>query len=256
MTTNLFLGFDPGGEGAFGWSVCTDVDGSLQRHPKTGLANHAGDAVNQVQWAIENDDSLRDLPIRGVGIDAPLLVHRRKGNRNIDSNLRERLKRKKFPPVRAGGTVQEVNSLRGGATVQAGLLLTHLIEKPWAQDMKITESHPTAFRYLLSHVSQPEMVTTAVRLKAALSTCTGAHKSKKEVDDCTTCERDSHKVDATLCAIAAWAATKSPPLSNWCDLYKQEYRKAEDGTKKYDVLIPLFQIPESTQLSYWMPMPR
>ena len=77
---NIFLGFDPGGDNAFGWSICREVDGILQGHPKTGLADHAGDAVNQVQRAIEKDDSLCDLPIQAAGIDAPLLVHRRKGN--------------------------------------------------------------------------------------------------------------------------------------------------------------------------------
>ena len=245
MTTNLFLGFDPGGEDALGWSICREVDGILQGHPNTGLADHAGDAVNQVQKAIENDDGLRGLPIRAAGIDAPLLVHRRRGNRNIDNNLRNALTRKQFPGSKVGGTVQAVNSLRGAATVQGGLLVLHLVSKCWAQDMKIMESHPTAFRYLLSHVDQPEMVKTAVHLKAALSTCRCTHKRKKEVDDCTTCERDSHIQDATLCAMAAWAATKLPPLPSWCDLYEKE-----------NALIPLFQIPEFPPLSYWMPMPR
>ena len=254
---NLFLGFDPGGRNAFGWSICREVGGRLQpdNRPITGLADHAGDAANQVQRRIENDDSLCDLPIRAAGIDAPLLVHRRKGNRNIDQNLRDKLVSNKFPASKVGGTVQEVNSLRGGATVQAGLLLAQLIEMPWAQDMKITESHPTAFRYLLSHVKKPEMVKTAVHLKAGLSTCTRTHKQKKEVEDCTTCEQDSHKQDATLCAVAAWAATKSSALPDWRDLYEQEYRIEADGTRS-DVLIPLFQIPESIRLSYWMPMPR
>ena len=242
---NLFLGFDPGGRNAFGWSICREVGGRLQpdNRPITGLANHAGDAANQVQRRIENDDSLCDLPIRAAGIDAPLLVHRRKGNRNIDQNLRDKLMSKKFPPDKVGGTVQEVNSLRGGATVQAGLLLAQLIEMPWAQDMKITESHPTAFRYLLPHAGQCDLVKTADCLTNDLITCDKAKNHTR--DECKKCEQDSHKVDATLCAISAWAGTKSPPLPNWCDLYEKE-----------NALIPLFQIPDSPPLRYWMPMPR
>ena len=39
--TDIVLGFDPGGKGAFGWSVCRGVDGSLQPPAKTGLADRA-----------------------------------------------------------------------------------------------------------------------------------------------------------------------------------------------------------------------
>ena len=251
---NFYLGFDPGGsntrDGAkFGWSICAEVDDGLTRL-KTDLADHACDAVEQVGGAIESYTNVR---VQAAGIDAPLRVHKRKGNRNIDQNLRDALTRKKFPGS-VSGTVQAVNRLQGAATVQGGLLVLHLVEKPWAQDMIITESHPKAFRYLLSHTGQPDdLVKTVDCLTKELITCEEAKNHTRE--ECKRCDQDSHKVDATLCAIAAWAATKTPPLSNWCDLYKQEYRIAEDGTKE-DVLIPLFQIPESTNLSYWMPMPR
>lgn len=240
MTTNLFLGFDPGGKNAFGWCVCKEVGDGLERLA-FDLADHAEDAVTQVNRAIESCSNVR---IPAAGIDAPLLVHRRKGNRSIDQNLRDALTRKRFPGS-VSGTVQEVNSLRGAATLQGGLLVMQLVGMPWAHDTKITESHPTAFRYLLSHAGQDNLVKTANCLTKDLITCTRTHKSKKEEDDCTTCEQDSHKVDATLCAIAAWAATKSSSKSNWCDLYKRA-----------NALIPLFQLPESTRLSYWMPMPR
>lgn len=243
MTTNLFLGFDPGGEDALGWSICREVDGILQGCPKTGLADHAGDAVNQVEKEIQNDDSLCNLPILCAGIDAPLLVHKIKGNRNIDRNLRGVLRRKKFPRTKVNGTVQAVNSLQGAATIQGGLLVIRLAKKPWAQDIKITESHPTAFRYLLSHAGQDDLAKTADCLTKDLITCDQAKNHKR--DECKQCKQDSHKVDATLCAVAAWAATRTPPLHNWKNLYDQE-----------NFLIPLFQITGTPPLSYWMPMPR
>ncbi len=238
MTTNLFLGFDPGGNNAFGWSVCEEVDDGLKRLA-FDLADHAEDAVTQVNRAVE---ACSNVSIPAVGIDAPLLVHRRKGKRSIDQNLRDALTRKKFPGS-VSGTVQEVNSLQGAATLQGGLLVAQLVKMPWAQDTKITESHPKAFRYLIAHTGQDYLVKTADRLTKDLITCEKPESHKR--DECEVCKQDSHKVDATLCAIAAWAATKSASLPNWCDLYTRS-----------NFLIPLFQIPESTQLSYWMPMPR
>ena len=250
MTTHLFLGFDPGGAGGgskcvsvckghFGWSICAEVDGDLERR-KTGLANHAWDAVKQVNEIV---GSCNNVSVRAAGIDAPLRVHLRRGNRKIDDNLREKLKSKGFSSKQVGGTVQKVNSLRGAATVQGGLLVKNLVEKTWAKEM-ITESHPKAFRHLVSCAKQPQV--------KKIVNCLTADLPPYDENNC----QSGHELDATLCAIAAWAATRKPPLKNWCDLYKQEYRMAEDGTKKYDILIPLFQIPETTQLSYWMPMPR
>ena len=47
--TDFVLGFDPGGKGAFGWSVCRVVNGSLQPPAKTGLADRAWEAVAQTR---------------------------------------------------------------------------------------------------------------------------------------------------------------------------------------------------------------
>ena len=51
-TINLYLGFDPGGVGSFGWSVCREVGGQLEPPTRTGLANNAWDALNRVGGAI------------------------------------------------------------------------------------------------------------------------------------------------------------------------------------------------------------
>ncbi len=248
MTIKLFLGFDPGGVGGssgckpgcrghFGWSVFYEGYHGIVGRLDNGLSTNAWSAVDHVNGIIE---SYNNPCVRATGIDAPLRVHRKKGNRNIDQNLRDVLTRKKFPGA-VGGTVMAVNRLQGAATVQGGLLVMHLVKKAWAQNMMITESHPKAFRHLLSCVNQPQVEEIANSLTADLP--------PQDEKDC----QSGHELDATLCAIAAWAA--SPPLPNWYDLYEQEYELREDGTKG-DVLIPLFQIPESTQLRYWMPMPR
>ena len=42
-STGFILGFDPGGAGRFGWSVCSATEGNLRPPPKTGLACDAGD---------------------------------------------------------------------------------------------------------------------------------------------------------------------------------------------------------------------
>ena len=211
---NTYLGFDPGGEGNFGWSIVVEVDGDLHPCPKTGLANDAWDAVVQVKDAIASLGFSGESCVRATGIDAPLLWNKR-GNRAADGLLRNALKDTGFPSRRVGGTVQAVNALRGACVVQGSLLVRHLSET-W--DQMITESHPKAFDHLLSQVGSPEMVDMTNRLTSGLA---------------------SHERDATLCAVAAFAALQHSSLPNWQNLYEES------------CLIQQYDIP----VSYWMPMP-
>ena len=147
----LILGFDPGGAGRFGWSVCSAASDHLQQPFKTGLADDAWDALGQVKKAIKSSD-LPGHPVLAAGIDAPLFWGK-KGNRDVDGAVRCALRRGKFPTP--GGTVQQVNSLRGACLVQGVLLARYLWD--WKPGLPITETHPKALLHLLRHSGQPEM---------------------------------------------------------------------------------------------------
>ena len=56
----FILGFDPGGADRFGWSVCSAGADRLQRPLKTGLADDAWDALNQVK------KQSRDFDLPGI----------------------------------------------------------------------------------------------------------------------------------------------------------------------------------------------
>ena len=96
---DFILGFDPGGQGNFGWSVCR-IDGDKLRRPaKTGLANNAQDAIDQVERSIEKlSDGFPEEPrVLAAGIDAPMFWSITGGNRRVDEIVRTVLKDKGFP---------------------------------------------------------------------------------------------------------------------------------------------------------------
>ena len=191
----FILGFDPGGTGNFGWSVCRASAGTLQPSPITGLSNDAWDALNEVKEALGCGQLSGHLSILAAGIDAPMFWSKR-GNRTVDDYLRRQLKTNGFPPSKLGGAVQQVNSLRGACLVQGMLLGRHLREE-W--NPPLTEAHPTALRYLLRCIKEPDQEDMVHNLTAGL------------VD---------HELDATLSAVAAWAMIHEP--HGWRNLYDQE----------------------------------
>ena len=197
---DVFLGFDPGGTGSprdkgnFGWSICREVDGQLQR-VKTGLAKEAWDALDQVKSELEIHNRQGNTRVLAAGIDAPLFWTRT-GGREIDAILRRALRDTGFPPIKLGGTVQSINSLQGSVVVQGTLLVRYLWAAGW-DSLLITESHPRVLEHILSH-------TMVQRLTAGLNAETG----------------QNHERDATLCAVSAWAAARQP--ANWQNLYLLE----------------------------------
>ena len=211
-STGFIQGFDPGGKGNFGWSVCREVDGKLQPPTKTGLADDAWDARNRVKDTIACLDPQGNSAVLAAGIDAPLFWSKR-GNRRADGTLRGALRNAQFPPRKLGGVVQAVNALRGACLVQ-GMLLARYLHETWP--LSITEAHPKALRHLLCHSGKAEEVR---RLTAGLVT---------------------HKRDATLCAVAAWAMRHHHDLYGWQDLFAQEPCPVQP-----------FDIP----VGYWMPIP-
>ena len=134
------------------------------------------------------------------------------GSRTVDDVLRKALRDKQFPTP--GGTVQQVNSLRGACLVQ-GMLVGKYLHKTW--DLKITEAHPGALEYLLQYSDQPKVNRMVEHVTAGIAN-----------DD---------QRDATLAAVVAWAMLHQPP--GWRDLYPLE---------RYPVQ------PFDTPVSYWMPI--
>ncbi len=215
----VILGFDPGGQGKpggpgnFGWSICRIAGGSLEPPAVTGLARDAWDALIQVQQELRRDDCQEHAPL-AAGIDAPMFWSKRR-KRTVDGVRRKALRAATFPPKKLGGTVQAVNALQGAVTVQGTLLGRHL-RATWG-NLRITEAHPTAIQHLLCHSGEPHVVYMVQRLTEGLVT---------------------HKRDATLAAVGAWAMLRQP--DGWRNLYDQECCPVQ---------------PFDTPVSYWMPIP-
>lgn len=187
---NVILGFDPGGRGNFGWSICPVVNGRLAAPFRTGLADQALHAVQAVQRALPGNAN-----VLAAGIDAPLLWSR-VGNRDVDQQLRNALNNNPFPIPR----VIALNSLWGAVTVQ-GVLVAYHVAVDWPCAV-LTESHPRALRCLLHAHGQPATVAMVDHL---------------------TLEMCDHELDATLAAVSAWAAThQNQPGTGWQNLYEQE----------------------------------
>ena len=233
------MGFDPGGaggsancrqrnghdrhcQGHFGWSICRDSENDRLQRLETGLATDVGDALIQVKDGIEalypNDNSL----VVAAGIDAPLQwnsIGDNQGYRKADNDLIRVLNATQGTPRRVVAPYR----LAGEVGIQ-GPLVAGLLGAEW--DLIITESHPTVFRHLLAHINQPQIVEMAGRLTANLP-------------DREPCEI-GHERDATLGAMAAWAAIQAPPLPNWQNLYDED---------------PNLFNPSGVPVSYWMPIP-
>ncbi len=226
---NLFLGFDTGGLKHFGWSICRGGNGGQGHYPlerlTTGLADDAWDAITQVKSAINAHYPQGNFHVMAAGIDAPLLWNKRgdnKGNREADAILTGALKKTQGP----WPSVVAVNSLYGAVTVQGPLLVRHLSAN-W--DLTITESHPSVFRHLLPHDGQFGMRDMVGHLTDGLPI-------RNQQD------QRGHELDATLCAVAAWAAIQKPPMPQreWRNLYKGD---------------PDLYNPSGIPVSYWMPIP-
>lgn len=210
-STGFILGFDPGGIGRFGWSVCDATPEALARL-QTGLADDAVGALHEVEKAMESCGLRGNPTVLAAGIDAPMFWGA-KGNREIDAVLRSALRDTQFPTP--GGTVQQVNSLRGACLAQGVLLGKYLHEK-W--DLPITETHPKALLHLLSLPGQFDIGVRVTDLTTGL---------------------DEHERDATLSAVAAWAMIRDLP--GWCDLYAQEPNPIQPFDTPVGFWMPLSQ---------------
>ena len=235
----FILGFDPGGKGSFGWSICRASNGHLQQPLETGLADDALDALLKVKQKLGRYGPSGFPPVLAAGIDAPLFWSK-KGDRTVDVVLQQALTDTKFPDSKLRGTVQAVNSLRGACVVQGLLLAKYLGETSWS--LTITESHPRALCHLLHQMGKQDMIKRltgdladyAQYATRCLCGCEEAKKPKASLDD--------HRRDATLSAISAWAAIQ-PTQPKWQNLY--------DESKEPHRIMPF-----DTPVSYWMPIPK
>ena len=184
----IILGFDPGGKERFGWCV---AQSSANGHLQPRASGIASDAFNAVEAALSTADDLGGV-VKAAGIDCPLLWVT-KGDRKADKFIRSAMRGK----VRnVGGTVQQVNSLRG-ACLSQGVMAAHLLRLK-LPDIRITESHPKALLWLrdvkdvgVSHLIEPKLLW-----------------------------KTEHERDAALGAFGALAMIEK--RSGWRDLYLEE----------------------------------
>lgn len=189
--SGIVLGFDPGGRGNFGWSVCQTDGSSLPTVLNTGLASDAEDVIGNVRMAMESL-GLSGVKVLAAGIDATMFWGG-KGNREIDDIISKEIKkggssRKGKPRVLA------VNSLWGSVVVQ-GLLLANRLYQMY--EPKITETHPKVLLYLLGELKQDGDMN---QLIAGLGS--------------------EHERDAVISAYAAWAMLDG--FGGWRDIYLDE----------------------------------
>lgn len=136
MKTNLYLGFDPGGKGNFGWvRLRVDHDWHEPILEDGGVVSGAEEAL---EVAIGDVEQVPDA----VGIDAPLFYARR-GGRVADSFLRSRMKMLQHGRG-SSRSVMSINSLQGACVVE-GLLLANFVRRLWS-DVWITEAHPSVLK--------------------------------------------------------------------------------------------------------------
>jgi predicted nuclease with RNAse H fold len=208
-----FIGFDPGGDKKFGWSV---IEGATRPFAvvQLGRVSDAAAAVDAVVRAVGAGSR-----IDGVGIDSPLFWTP-SGKRRVDRIVREAIKSAGAP--NAGGTVQQVNSLRGACLTQ-GVVAACLLRRAFP-GVRITEAHPKALLWLLSTAS-PARRTLDVRMK-----------DLGEFISCPETDFSEHERDAALGAIAAWAMVSG--AVGWRNL------AGEDA----DAIVPF------PPVEYWMPI--
>lgn len=212
----IFLGFDPGGDRAFGWSVCRENSGQINEI-ESGVASDAERAFKHSRAALPDN-----YQVVAVGIDAPILWQRTGRTRRIDTLIRDKVKVANQLDGNERATVFEIGSARGALLIGGGRLGEYSYKVFHAP---VTETHPKALRCLLRQ----------------FCVCNGfPHVLNK------TANESDHQWDARTSAYAAWAmhqCLNGRGLAGWNDLYRKEPN-----------LELRFSIPRN-HLHYWMPIP-
>ena len=209
----IFLGFDPGGKEQFAWAVCSE-DGERLRILHVGSADHAPGVLTAVKNQLPSG-----AKVMGAGIDAPLFWVS-DGRRNADQIVRKAII--KFGAKNPGGTVQQLNSLRGACLVQGPLIAKALVEE--FPSIAINETHPKALLFMLGLANKqtPPRAISVGDLCKYVQPDTGKYSE--------------HERDSVLGALSTWASLRHQ--DQWRNLVKEEE----------DLLVPFDYKP-----SYWMP---
>jgi hypothetical protein len=211
----IILGFDPGGIGGFGWCAVESIANGRLLLRGSGLADHASGAVTA---AVNSAEGFGE--IKAAAIDSPLFWAA-DGDRDVDKVIRGAIRM--MGAGNAGGTVQQVNSLRGACLTQ-GILAAHLLRVKLPA-VRITESHPKALLWLLqiANSQRPVVEIDCSHLSGLV--------------DFETSVRSDHERDAVLGAFAAWAMMSA--RQGWRNLYRHSE----------STFVPVFPV------EYWMPIP-
>ena len=209
----IYLGFDPGGKKQFGWAVCSPIT-QILHVLATGEAGNAKEAITKAISTIPSNGTAT-----GVGIDAPLFWSEDDG-RDVDKLVRQAIQ--KLGSQSPGGTVQQINSLRGACIVQGPLIANILLR--FFPKIAITESHPKALLYLLGIANKqkkPSMVSLA---------------DLSEYIDCDKRMTSEHERDALLGTVTAFAQREK--RQGWRNLFEEERKPIT---------------PFNYSVEYWMP---
>ena len=137
---SVLLGFDPGGQSKFGWSVChAQATDDLPKVAYSGVGDDAKDVLEQVTGTISTH--FNGVAVAAAGIDAPLFWGER-GNRDVDEHIDS------FITKAGPRMVLKINSLFSACTVQGVLLGKYLSQQ--FPSIRITETHPTAVMELMT----------------------------------------------------------------------------------------------------------
>ena len=209
----IYVGFDPGGKGRFGWAICSP-EGERLRVLNAGNAEHAQNALLVVKSQLPSQTT-----ITGAGIDAPLFWVAN-GVRNSDLLVRNAIK--KLGAKSPGGTVQQLNSLRGACIVQGPLIAKLLMDE--FPSVAITETHPKALLFLLglANKKNPPGDISTENLSDYIHVDAGKYSE--------------HERDSVLGAMASWISMKQK--DEWRDLVQDEQ----------GIMVPFDYKP-----AYWMP---
>lgn len=191
----IYVGFDPGGEGAFGWAVVSGEACPLNLIDR-GIADHA-------QGAFEAAINCAGARVNAIGIDAPLFWNPA-GDRVADQNVRRAIMRRGSP----GGTVSSVNSLQGACVIQ-GILVALLCQTNAVENIPITEAHPKALLWLIGKATPGNRVVDVAMSDLSEYVIGGRVQGAGD-----------HERDAALGAFAAFAMDSQ--LIGWRDLYVLE----------------------------------
>lgn len=215
QSPQVYVGFDPGGLGNFGWCVAEATDAQSLCVLESRDADNAGSATD----AVLKYAKAATAEIIAIGIDSPLFWSST-GDRKVDRIVRDAVRSKGCGT--SSGTVQNVNSLRGACLAQ-GILAAHLMRKA-IPGVQITESHPKALLWLLGLATR-DVPVDSIKAKDLHAFVT--FPSNGDVSE--------HQRDAALGAYAALAMASR--CDRWQDLFAREPS-------------PFVPVPP---VGYWMP---